>query len=386
MTKKIINILSIALFLIITIYWFNSGGYQFFEFLQKPTLEWGFSHYIIVFMIGSGIVGWAVQIKRNIIKHRIRVNYQQPLQNVRSTVKVSKALNISQGAIDKLERVRKIYLWIFSIVLGGLIFSIIINPIQGLFVFSVVILILLYVFIQWSYKSSYAKVYVSEVIKNLVGIKASIKDKRIKTLIRNYLPGLPSGRVKASKTITLEYAKHKVASATTIRITQRRGENSYTVFSGVIFTVDIDYFIQTNITVTLVSASTSYRVSSFFRKLFKQNSLIINNKSLEKIELLSSEIKGLFNIYGNDQVDVRKFLKPSTIEKILKFSSYDNLSELTIDQGLMVIAFRGKKIDVDSSPNSFLLKPMTNNERIQNITNSINIVQLTADKLYDLFE
>ena len=109
-----------------------------------------------------------------------------------------------------------------------------------------------------------------------------------------------------------------------------------------------------------------------------------NNKKLEKIELLSSDFKGLFNVYGNDQIENRKMLKPTIIEKILRLSAHEDLSALTIDQDSIIAAFDCGYFQVGFEPNLFLVKPQTNNERIESIVNSINQAQSKAEKLYDL--
>jgi|GEM_PF-4539831 len=158
-----------------------------------------------------------------------------------------------------------------------------------------------------------------------------------------------------------------------------------TLFKGTI--VGLDIIDSTNInTIALVSTSSSLGVSGFFKKLVGDNSLNINGKNLEKIELLSSDFKGLFNVYGNDQIKARKLLNPTTIEHILKLASQDNLYALTIDQNYMIAAFEGDNIDIDLEPKFFLFKPRTNEGRIKNITDSVNQVQITAKKLYDLIK
>lgn len=156
-----------------------------------------------------------------------------------------------------------------------------------------------------------------------------------------------------------------------------------TVFTGTIVGIDIINSSNTN-TITLISTSSSLGVGGFFKKLVGNDILSINGKNLEKIELLSSDFKGLFNVYGDDQVNARKLLNPATIENILKLASHENLYELTIDQNHMIAAFEGVHIDIDLKPKNFLFKPRTNEGRIKNITNAVNQIQTTTKKLYDL--
>ena len=110
-----------------------------------------------------------------------------------------------------------------------------------------------------------------------------------------------------------------------------------TVFTGTIVSIDIINSSNTN-TITLISTSSSLGVGGFFKKLVGNDILSINGKNLEKIALLSSDFKGLFNVYGDDQVNARKLLNPATIENILKLASHENLYELTIDQNHMIAA------------------------------------------------
>jgi len=156
-----------------------------------------------------------------------------------------------------------------------------------------------------------------------------------------------------------------------------------TVFTGTIVSIDIVNSSNTNI-VALVSTSSSLGVVSFFKKLVGNDSLSINGRNLEKIELLSSDFKGLFNVYGYDQVSARKLLNPTTIENILKLASHANLYALTVNQNYMIAAFKGGNINIDLKPKFFLFKPRTNEGRINNITNAVNQFQTTAKKLYDL--
>ena len=156
-----------------------------------------------------------------------------------------------------------------------------------------------------------------------------------------------------------------------------------TVFTGTIVGIDIINSSNTN-TITLISTSSSLGVGGFFKKLVGNDILSINGKNLEKIALLSSDFKGLFNVYGDDQVNARKLLNPATIENILKLASHENLYELTIDQNHMIAAFEGVHIDIDLKPKNFLFKPRTNEGRIKNITNAVNQIQTTTKKLYDL--
>ena len=59
-------------------------------------------------------------------------------------------------------------------------------------------------------------------------------------------------------------------------------------------------------------------------------------------------------------------------------------SALTIDQDSIIAEFDCGYFQVGFEPNLFLVKPQTNNERIESIVNSINQAQSKAEKLYDL--
>lgn len=158
-----------------------------------------------------------------------------------------------------------------------------------------------------------------------------------------------------------------------------------TVFTGTIVSIDITNSTNTS-TIALVSTSSSLGVVGFFKKLVGNDSLTIDGRSLEKIELLSSDFKGLFDVYGDDQVNARKLLNPTTIENILKLTSHANLYALTINQNYMIAAFEGSNVNIDLEPKFFLFKPRTNEGRIKNITNAVNQTQTTAKKLYDLIK
>jgi hypothetical protein len=156
-----------------------------------------------------------------------------------------------------------------------------------------------------------------------------------------------------------------------------------TLFKGTIVSINIVNSTNTN-TIALVSTNSSLGVSGFFKKIVGNNSLNINGKNLEKIELLSSDFKGLFNVYGDDQINARKLLSPTAIESILRLASHENLYALTIDQDYMIAAFEGDNIEIDLKPKFFLFKPRSNKDRIKNITHAVNQLQSTAEKLYDL--
>ena len=168
-----------------------------------------------------------------------------------------------------------------------------------------------------------------------------------------------------------------------ISIKRGGGDSSKTVFSGTVISVDITNSKLTD-TITLIPTAKNSGLWDLLKSSVNQDSLTVNNKKLEKIELLSSDFKGLFNVYGNDQIENRKMLKPTIIEKILRLSAHEDLSALTIDQDSIIAAFDCGYFQVGFEPNLFLVKPQTNNERIESIVNSINQAQSKAEKLYDL--
>jgi hypothetical protein len=396
-TKKNIKILQVAIIIPFAIFWFSAGGYHFFDFLHKPTSEWQGKNYFIIFIIGSGIVSWIVQKKRNKIKHRIRETHQQTEQHVESTIKTSKNLNIPQESIDRLERSRKAYIWLFSIaslVILFAVFSFITTGIRAKagvtfeliwLIFMVGILsTLVAALLQSLYDKEYSEIYISKVLSNIEGVKnASIIEKNPKNAIRKFLPGMPKGRIYSRSSTLILGTKQYNAEAVVIDIEKGGGENSTTVFRGIVANIDIESSDNTNI-IALVSTSSSLGISGFFKKIVDDNSLNIDGRQLDKIELLSSDFKGLFNVYGDDQVNARKLLNPANIENILKLASHENLYALTIDQNHMIAAFEGDHIDIDLKPKNFLFKPRTNEGRIKNITNAVNQIQTTTKKLYDL--
>ena len=63
--------------------------------------------------------------------------------------------------------------------------------------------IFLCVFFQWSYKKKYSNVFVAKVLNNLKDLDVRFSKRNHKTLIQQYLPGLPSGGIKSSDTLFL---------------------------------------------------------------------------------------------------------------------------------------------------------------------------------------
>ena len=242
--------------------------------------------------------------------------------------------------------------------------------------------IFLCVFFQWSYKKKYSNVFVAKVLNNLKDLDVRFSKRNHKTLIQQYLPGLPSGGIKSSDTLSISFKQYTVF-VSGISIKRGGGDSSKTVFSGTVISVDITNSKLTD-TITLIPTAKNSGLWDLLKSSANQDSLTVNNKKLEKIELLSSDFKGLFNVYGNDQIENRKMLKPTIIEKILRLSAHEDLSALTIDQDYIIAAFDCGYFQVGFEPNLFLVKPQTNNERIESIVNSINQAQSKAEKLYDL--
>jgi ABC-type sugar transport system permease subunit len=217
-TKKNIKILQIAILIPFAIFWFNSGGYHFFfDFLQKPTPDRELFYYLIIFMLGSGIVGWAVQKKRNKIKHRIRVAHQKPEQHVKSTIKASKTLSIPQESIDQLEKTRKTYIWLFLIASTILFYMVLTGMVlnadfkmegkTGWRIFMMIIWIvpsvMLAAGLQWNYSKKYNSIYVDSILSNLQDVNVSVIDQSPKVFMKKYLPGMPYGQINGSETLVL---------------------------------------------------------------------------------------------------------------------------------------------------------------------------------------
>ena len=396
---KIKNILFIIFPVGFVAIWLNMGGYHFFEFLKNPISEWEIFDYLVLFAVGSAIVGLIVKMKRNKILDRVKAVYQKPAQNQQSKIDVSDTLDVSQESIDKLEQSRKTFFWIFATLSGILAYFVLVHgvfnfdvPMNGktgwsfarllILLFWLVPSIFLCVFFQWSYKKQYSNVFVAKVLNNLKDLDVRFSKRNPKTLIQQYLPGLPSGGIKCSNTLSISFKQYTVF-VSGIKIERGAGEGSKTVFRGTVISVDITNSNLTD-TITLLPTAKNSGLWNLLKSSVNQESLTVNNKKLEKIELLSSDFKGLFNVYGNDQIESRKMLKPTIIEKILRLSAHEDLSALTIDQDSIIAAFDCVYFQGGFEPNFFLVKPQTINERIESIVNSINQVQSKAEKLYDL--
>ena len=231
MTKKNIKILQVAIIIPFAIFWFSAGGYHFFDFLQKPTSEWQGKNYFIIFIIGSGIVSWIVQKKRNKIKHRIRETHQQTEQHVESTIKTSKNLNIPQESIDQLEKTRQTYIWLFSITFLVIFFAVMGllttgDPKSGV-MFKLILLIIVITgigaLLQWRYAKQYKNIYVDKVLDDLRDVDVGIVDHCPKITIKQYLPGMPYGQIKGSETLVLVTDKY---NAEVTSITIQRNDNN----------------------------------------------------------------------------------------------------------------------------------------------------------------
>lgn len=229
--KKILPIFAATIFLI---FWFFAGGYQFFDFLQKPTSDWELSDYIIVFIIGSGVVGWVVQKKRNNIKRRIRAIHQQPDQKIEPTIKALNTLSISQESIDHLEKTRKTYIWLFLIASTILFYKVLTGMVLNtdvefagttdwtfgrivMMMFWLVPTIILSTLFQWRYSAKYKGIYVDSVLNNLQDINVSCVDQSPKPFIKKYLPGMPYGQIKGSETFVLVTNQY-LSKATSVTI------------------------------------------------------------------------------------------------------------------------------------------------------------------------
>tara|TARA_B100000809_G_C14807393_1_gene412521 strand:- start:3 stop:419 length:417 start_codon:yes stop_codon:yes gene_type:complete len=128
------NILFIIFSVGFVAFWLNMGGYQFFEFLKNPISEWELFDYLVLFCVGSAIVGLIVKMKRNKILDRVKTVYQKPAQNQQSKIDVSDILDVSQESIDKLEQSRKTFFWTFATLSGILAYFVLVH---GVFNFDV---------------------------------------------------------------------------------------------------------------------------------------------------------------------------------------------------------------------------------------------------------
>ena len=187
------NILFIIFSVGFVAFWLNMGGYQFFEFLKNPISEWVLFDYLVLFGVGSAIVGLIVKMKRNKILDRVKAVYQKPAQNQQSKIDVSDILDVSQESINKLEQSRKTFFWTFATLSGILAYFVLVHgvfnfdvPMNGktgwsfarlaILLFWLVPSIFLCVFFQWSYKKKYSNVFVAKVLNNLKDLAEIAKD------------------------------------------------------------------------------------------------------------------------------------------------------------------------------------------------------------------
>jgi|GEM_PF-5044107 len=243
MNNKYVNILSFIFAVVFFIFWFNTGGHQFFEFLKKPTSEWQFFDYAILFAISTSIVAWLTQRKRNKIKDKVNTIYEEIKSE--ETIKTSGELDIPQELIDQVEKTRNTYVWLFLITTLILILlyvelTIITTPnsdikIEEKSVWSIDLIFnlipwfmfsaLLASGLQWSYSKKYHSVYVDSVLNNLnlQDVKVSIINQNPKYAIKKYLPGMPYGQINGSETLVIVTDQYSVHAAS---ITIDRHDNS----------------------------------------------------------------------------------------------------------------------------------------------------------------
>ena len=234
MTKKNIKILQVAIIIPFAIFWFSAGDYHFFDFLRKPTSEWQSFDYIIIFIFGSGIAGWAIQKKRNKIKRRIRAIHQQSAQKIEPTIKALNTLSIPQDSIDHLEKTRKTYVWIFLIASTILFYMILTEmvlnadvKIEGktdwtfdrifMMMFWLVPTAILGALLQSEYTVKYNSIYVDSVLNNLQDINVSVVDQSPQPFMKKYLPSMPYGQIKGSDTLILVTDQY-ISQATSVTI------------------------------------------------------------------------------------------------------------------------------------------------------------------------
>ena len=91
-----------------------------------------------------------------------------------------------------------------------------------------------------------------------------------------------------------------------IKIERGAGEGSKTVFRGTVISVDITNSKINRHYLHFLPTAKNSGLWNLLKSSVNQESLTVNDKKLEKIELLSSDFKGLFNVYGNDQIESRK--------------------------------------------------------------------------------
>jgi len=105
MKNKLVIVFSVISTAVFLLFWWNMGGSQFFEFLQKPTSEWKFFDYIIVFMFGSAAIAWIKKIKRNKVKNKVKTIYEKSKPKKQEKVEVSNELSIPQKSINQLSSI-----------------------------------------------------------------------------------------------------------------------------------------------------------------------------------------------------------------------------------------------------------------------------------------
>lgn len=359
--------------------------------MTKPTSLWETFDYALLIAIVFTIAGLIGRVRRGKVKDKIRAATHKPKFEYQTTSTDDLEVNpqVIAETTAKLEGIRKRHLWTFIILSGALGYFVVVHLIFNfdksmerlhLLLFWLMPSIFLSAFIQWRYKKHYQKHFVASILEKVDGVSSGLSGTSAKRIVLDLLPGLPSGYIKSSNHLSLETDLWQ-ANAATIRIEQKSGDHTRTVFNGTVVHLNITNSASTE-QITISEKSTELDVGKVLQNLFKKQ----NNSGSErqKINLLSPEFNKLFDVFGGDQVGARKILKPAVIEKIISLAAHNNLTQLTFDHRLIVAAFSSADSNLDLSPRWFLLKPMDTEQRLANITASINQIQSDVEKLYDL--
>jgi len=111
---------------------------------------------------------------------------------------------------------------------------------------------------------------------------------------------MPSGRTEIMDTASGDFHGRRM-SVSRVRITQRQGKHTVTVFNGNFIAADL---ARNTHAATIVRETSSEQVSW-------------NGRPLEHVSLESTHFENRFEVYGSDQVMARVFLAPDVMERLL---------------------------------------------------------------------
>lgn len=341
-------------------------------------------------------------IRKRVESQSSEVNKDLEDENEGLTSIDTASLNIDSNVVISVEKRRKLLVLLFLILLATLLYFF--NKAGLLFPFSIfhamlvdgeyvkpgewswgrliplvltiVFPIILLVFIQRRYSNYYHSVFVKQLLQQLNIVSSYLEGGKLQ-LVKQILPKSLRFQIKTDHRIELNIDNKKVA-VSNLRVQRTSGESTITLCDGVLVELMKSPLLFKG-TICLIKKDNKESNIGLtdvdFDRFIKVK---INNKVLEEVGLISNDFQNLFDLYGSDQVEIRKLLTPSLIDLLLVYAVSNDLCLLTIDEETVYCALNNTKWKTYFNPKFFLSTPRVENERVQAILNEVDLNRKAA--------